>query len=68
MQVVHWLARSQPTQLTEQQLVKPILDSLFKLCSEPDSKDHKKGQLSARKFAAEVRGVIARHGPQPLLS
>ena len=58
LQVVNWLAQFKPKQLTKQQLVKPILESLCKLCAEPAPEDHdQEDQLSASKFASQV--VIA---------
>ena len=56
MQVVNWLAQFKPKQLSKQQLVKPILESLCKLCAEPEPEDHDQDdQLSANKFASQVR-------------
>ncbi len=69
MQVVNWLAQFKPKQLTKQQLVKPILESLCKLCAEPDPEDHDQDdQLSASKFASQVCVVIPESCLQPLLS
>lgn len=55
MQIVNWLAQFKPKQLTKQQLVKPIVESLCKLCGEADPEDHDQDdQLSASKFASQV--------------
>ena len=55
LQIVNWLAQFKPKQLTKQQLVKPILESLCKLCAEADPEDHDQDdQLSASKFASQV--------------
>lgn len=56
VQIVNWLAQFKPKQLSKQQLVKPILESLCKLCAEPEPEDHDQDdQLSANKFASQVR-------------
>ena len=69
MQVVNWLAQFKPKQLTKQQLVKPILESLCKLCAEPDPEDHDQDdQLSASKFASQVCVVTAGCDLRSLLS
>lgn len=60
LQVVNWLAQFKPKQLTKQQLVKPILESLCKLCAEPDPEDHDQDdQLSASKFASQAIDTLA---------
>ena len=56
VQIVNWLAQFKPKQLSKQQLVKPILESLCQLCAEPEPEDHDQDdQLSANKFASQVR-------------
>lgn len=58
---MNWLAQFKPKQLTKQQLVKPIVESLCKLCGEADPEDHDQDdQLSASKFASQV-GTLALH-------
>ena len=55
------MAQFKPKQLTKQQLVKPILECLCKLCAEPAPEDHdQEDQLSASKFASQHYDMIMR--------
>ncbi|KAL3153296.1 hypothetical protein ABBQ38_011641 [Trebouxia sp. C0009 RCD-2024] len=60
LQIVNWLAQFKPKQLSKQQLVKPILEALCKLCAEPEPEDHDQDdQLSANKFASQAIDTLA---------